>query len=307
VSPGPSREFFHFSRSNFNSGSEEVYDHSDGLSSFWSAPPVSTGRFVSTQTSVHSQLIEMGQFREVLTDTKVDSTIAHTSAPNHLFTGFRQFNKVDGLITDPSPLAGRVYDSWYSLSRDQMHVQTIATLNPGLPMSGTSFSVSEQTYFHFRLPKPSWLVFQAACGGEEFSAQLSEGDVNLLSDSRIFWNERLLLPPGEYFLTSSCQASPAVFESSLRIAIDPLGIAGISPTPGGVEFNLDRLLVGEEVVLEALEGGDESAAVEVERFVPTQPTHRVTWPVPPGDAPMLFRLRLTGGAPSTPSPSGSAP
>ncbi len=165
--------------------------------------------------------------------------------------------------------------------------------------------MSEQTSCLFRLPKPSWVVFQAACAGEEFSARLSEGDVNLLSDSRIFWEERLLLPPGEYFLTSSCDSSPTIFEGSLHFAIDPLGIAGITPSANGVELDLNRLLVGEEVVLEALEAGAESAAVEIARFVPTQSTHRVTWPVPPGDAPMLFRLRQTSGP--SPTPSGSVP
>ena len=301
VSPGPSRELVHSLNGYFVSSSSETYQHSHVLTSSWSAPPDSTGTYASTQTSSHSQFIDLREVRDISTDTKDK----HTSDPDSLFTGFRQSNKIDGLITDPSPLAGRVFDSGYSLSRDQIQIESIATLNPGLPTPGTSFSVSEQTTFHFRLPKPSWLVFQAVCGGEEFNVRLSEGDVDLLSDSRILWDERLSLPPGEYILSWQCQTSPTIYESGLLIAIDPLCIAGITPSASGVELNLDRLLVGEEVVLEALEAGAESAAVEVARFVPTQSTHRVTWPVPPGDAPMLFRLRQASGP--TPSLSGSAP
>lgn len=180
-------------------------------------------------------------------------------------------------FTVASPLA--LAKDWYDLSTSWSGV---APLRP-----------QEWWSLGFILTERSTLHLLAESTGGRLSLSLLEDTFPALSSNaqeRI--ETRMELFPGYYQLDVMAEAtSPSTTgTNSFYLAINPPHLAGIMPSASGVSLDLARLPRGRAFVVESLAPGA-TGCVEVARFVPTAPNHRVWCPAPPDDQPQIFRLR----------------
>ena len=180
-------------------------------------------------------------------------------------------------FTVVSPLA--LAKDWYDLGTSWSGV---APLRP-----------QESWSLDFILTERSTLHVLAESTAGSLSLRILEDSMEALSSNALGRIEtRMDLFPGYYQLEVVADAvTPSTTgTNSFYLAINPPHLTGITPSASGVDLDLARLARGRAFVVESLAAGA-TGCVEVARFVPTAPNHRVWCPAPPDDQPQIFRLR----------------